>query len=58
MLLSVSDFLPAMTDLFKSTRESGSVVMTVKPYDGQDRPEPRDGKPGKWKKQKLTLIRV
>ena len=58
MLLSASDFLPAMTDLFKSTRDSGSVIMTVKPYDGQDKPEPRDGTPGKWKKQKLTLIRV
>ena len=32
--------------------------MTVKPYDGQDRPEPRNGTPGKWRKQKLTLIRV
>ena len=32
--------------------------MTVKPYDGQDRPEPRNGTPGKWRKQKLTRIRV
>ena len=31
---------------------------TIKPYDGQDRPEPRSGVPGKWRKQKLVLIRV
>ena len=58
MLCSAEDFLTAMGDLFKTCRESGSVSMTVKPYDGQDRPEPRDGTPGKWKKQKLVLIRV
>ena len=58
MLCSADDFLTAMGDLFKTCRESGSVSMTVKPYDGQDRPEPRDGTPGKWKKQKLVLIRV
>ena len=58
MLCSADNFLTAMGDLFKTCRESGSVSMTVKPYDGQDRPEPRDGTPGKWKKQKLVLIRV
>ena len=58
MLYSPDDFIPAMSDLFKTCRDSGSVTMTVKPYDGQDRPEPRNGTPGKWRKQKLTLIRV
>ena len=58
MLCAAVDFLPAMADLFKTCRESGSVSMTVKPYDGQDRPEPRDGTPGKWKKHKWVLVRV
>jgi len=58
MLYSTDDFIPAMSDMFKTCRDSGSVTMTVKPYDGQDRPEPRNGTPGKWRKQKLTLIRM
>ena len=58
VLLDHTEFLPAMTNMFKSCREIGSVVFTVKPYDGQDRPDPRSGAPGKWKKQKLVLIRV
>lgn len=58
VLLDTTDFLPAMTNLFKSCREGGSVVFTVKPYDGQDRPEPRNGAPGKWRKEKLVLIRA
>ena len=58
VLLSGEEFLGEMTKLFQGCREIGSVVFTVKPYDGQDRPEPRTGAPGKWKKQKLVLIRV
>lgn len=50
-------FLSAMGRLFQNTRE-GTVRMTVKPYDGQDRPEPADGSKGKWKTQKLVLIRA
>lgn len=58
VLLEQKAFIPAMAKLFKDCREVGSVVFTVKPYDGQDRPEPRSGAPGKWKKQKLVLIRA
>jgi hypothetical protein len=58
VLLENADFLPAMTKLFKANREVGSVIFTTKPYDGQDRPEPRNAGPGKWKKEKLVLIRV
>jgi len=58
VLLSGEEFLGEMTKLFQGCRDIGSVVFTVKPYDGQDRPEPRTGAPGKWKKQKLVLIRA
>ena len=50
-------FLSSMSRMFQSNRE-GTVRMSVKPYDGQDRPTPKDGSKAKWNKEKLVLIRV
>ena len=50
-------FLQSMNRMFQNNRE-GTVRMSVKPYDGQDRPMPKDGSKKKWTSEKLVLIRV
>ncbi|CAG5098320.1 Oidioi.mRNA.OKI2018_I69.XSR.g15561.t1.cds [Oikopleura dioica] len=50
-------FLHSMNRMFQNNRE-GTVRMSVKPYDGQDRPMPKDGSKKKWTSEKLVLIRL
>ncbi|CBY08059.1 unnamed protein product [Oikopleura dioica] len=57
VFLEREKFLSSMTRIFQSNRE-GTVRMSVKPYDGQDRPTPKDGSKAKWSKEKLVLIRL
>ena len=57
VFLEKEKFLSSMSRMFQSNRE-GTVRMSVKPYDGQDRPTPKDGSKAKWNKEKLVLIRV
>ncbi|XP_044263950.1 signal recognition particle 14 kDa protein [Tribolium madens] len=45
VLLENDSFLTELTKLFQKARQSGSVTMIFKRYDGRDRPEPREGKP-------------
>jgi signal recognition particle subunit SRP14 len=45
VLLENDSFLTELTKLFQKARQSGSVTMIFKRYDGQDRPVPREGKP-------------
>uniref|UniRef100_A0A673CF21 Signal recognition particle 14 kDa protein n=1 Tax=Sphaeramia orbicularis TaxID=375764 RepID=A0A673CF21_9TELE len=41
--MSVSQFLTELTRLFQKCRTSGSVVITLKKYDGRTKPVPRKG---------------
>ncbi|XP_072031386.1 signal recognition particle 14 kDa protein-like [Amphiura filiformis] len=44
VLLDNDTFLTELTRLFKKTRSSGSVYVTMKQYYGQTKPKPRDSK--------------
>ncbi|XP_017778094.1 PREDICTED: signal recognition particle 14 kDa protein [Nicrophorus vespilloides] len=45
VLLENDSFLTELTKLFQKSRLNGSVRMTFKRYDGNDKPIPREGKP-------------
>ncbi|XP_001658168.2 signal recognition particle 14 kDa protein [Aedes aegypti] len=45
VLLSNEEFLTQLTLLSQSARSDSSFTVTIKRYDGHDRPKPRDGKP-------------
>ncbi|XP_027028665.1 signal recognition particle 14 kDa protein isoform X2 [Tachysurus fulvidraco] len=45
MLGCIDDFLTELTRLFQKCRTSGSVVITLKKYDGRTKPVPRKGHP-------------
>ncbi|XP_050072297.1 signal recognition particle 14 kDa protein, partial [Anopheles maculipalpis] len=42
---SHSQFLTQLTLLAQSARKDSSFTVTIKRYDGHDRPKPREGKP-------------
>uniref|UniRef100_A0A8C2ZRS1 Signal recognition particle 14 kDa protein n=1 Tax=Cyclopterus lumpus TaxID=8103 RepID=A0A8C2ZRS1_CYCLU len=43
VLLENDSFLTELTQLFQKCRTSGSVVITLKKYDGRTKPAPRKG---------------
>ncbi|XP_012255353.1 signal recognition particle 14 kDa protein [Athalia rosae] len=45
VLLENDVFLVELTRLFDKSRLSGSVVLTMKRFDGHDKPVPRKGRP-------------
>ncbi|KAF7991121.1 hypothetical protein HCN44_002683 [Aphidius gifuensis] len=45
VLLENDTFLSELTKLFDKSRLSGSVTLTIKRYNGHNKPVPRDGKP-------------
>ncbi|XP_022907302.1 signal recognition particle 14 kDa protein [Onthophagus taurus] len=45
VLLENDVFLTELTKLFQKARQTGSVMMTFKRYDGYDKPIPRRGNP-------------
>ncbi|XP_064602348.1 signal recognition particle 14 kDa protein-like [Liolophura sinensis] len=46
VLLENDTFLSELTRLFQKSRTSGSVVLTMKRYDGRTKPKPRPGRGG------------
>ncbi|XP_065078360.1 signal recognition particle 14 kDa protein [Ochlerotatus camptorhynchus] len=44
VLLSNDEFLTQLTLLSQSARSDSSFTVTIKRYDGHDRPQPREGK--------------
>ncbi|KDR24161.1 signal recognition particle 14 kDa protein isoform X2 [Zootermopsis nevadensis] len=44
VLLENESFLTELTWMFRKARNSGSVTVTMKRYDGRTKPTPRDGK--------------
>ncbi|OWF53129.1 signal recognition particle 14 kDa protein-like [Mizuhopecten yessoensis] len=44
VLLENDAFLSELTRLFQKCRSSGSIMLTMKRYDGRTKPEPRKGK--------------
>ncbi|KAK9702185.1 Signal recognition particle 14kD protein [Popillia japonica] len=45
VLLENDAFLNELTKLFQKARNTGSVTMTFKRYDGHTKPKPRPGRP-------------
>ncbi|XP_049826746.1 signal recognition particle 14 kDa protein-like [Aethina tumida] len=45
VLLENEAFLSELTKLFQEARQDGSVSMTFKRYDGNNKPKPREGRP-------------
>jgi len=45
VLLENDNFLSELTRMFARGREKGSIVLTMKKYDGRDKPKPRKAKP-------------
>ncbi|XP_040167214.1 signal recognition particle 14 kDa protein [Anopheles arabiensis] len=45
VLLTNEEFLSKLTLLAQSARKDSSFTVTIKRYDGHDRPKPREGKP-------------
>ncbi|XP_015610254.1 signal recognition particle 14 kDa protein [Cephus cinctus] len=45
VLLENDMFLVELTRLFDKSRLSGSVTLTIKRFDGHNKPEPREGRP-------------
>ncbi|XP_043274165.1 signal recognition particle 14 kDa protein [Venturia canescens] len=45
VLLENETFLTELTRLFEKSRLSGSVVLTIKRFNGQNKPVPRKGRP-------------
>jgi len=45
VLLENDGFLSELTRMFARGREKGSIVLTMKKYDGRDKPKPRKAKP-------------
>ncbi|KXJ71338.1 signal recognition particle 14 kDa protein [Aedes albopictus] len=45
VLLSNEEFLSSLTLLARSARSDSSFTVTIKRYDGHDRPKPREGNP-------------
>ncbi|XP_015120694.1 signal recognition particle 14 kDa protein [Diachasma alloeum] len=59
VLLENDAFLSELTRLFDKSRLSGSVVLTIKRYNGHNRPVPREGKPPLPKPSEyLCLVRA
>ncbi|XP_022662821.1 signal recognition particle 14 kDa protein-like [Varroa jacobsoni] len=60
MLLETESFLTELTRMFQKSREAGSLVITMKRWDGHDKPTPRniDKKPPKTKKVKKKLEKL
>lgn len=42
MLLETESFLTELTRMFQKSKEAGSLVITMKRWDGHDKPTPRD----------------
>ncbi|KAG6461691.1 signal recognition particle 14 kDa protein-like [Manduca sexta] len=58
VLLSNDEFLAELTKLFQKARPAGSVTMTMKRYDGRNKPNPRDGTPAVKDPEYKCLIRA
>ncbi|XP_003738386.1 signal recognition particle 14 kDa protein [Galendromus occidentalis] len=60
MLLESEAFLTELTRMFQKSRDSGSLVITMKRWDGHEKPKPRDleKKPPKNKKLKKKLEKL
>ncbi|XP_022188586.2 signal recognition particle 14 kDa protein isoform X1 [Nilaparvata lugens] len=59
VLLENEVFLSQLTKIFQKSRGGGSVTITMKRYDGRNRPDPRQGrKPLPEPSEYLCLIRA
>ncbi|XP_063981843.1 signal recognition particle 14 kDa protein [Diachasmimorpha longicaudata] len=59
VLLENDTFLSELTKLFDKSRLSGSVMLTIKRYNGHNKPVPREGKPPLPKPSEyLCLVRA
>jgi len=47
VLLENEGFLSELTRMFARGRDKGSIILTMKKYDGRDKPKPRKAKPAR-----------
>lgn len=57
-LLENDAFLNELTKMFLRARESGSVTLTMKRYDGRDRHLPQDGSKNPKPEEYMCLLRA
>uniref|UniRef100_U5EM27 Signal recognition particle 14 kDa protein n=1 Tax=Corethrella appendiculata TaxID=1370023 RepID=U5EM27_9DIPT len=59
VLLSNDEFLTQLTLLTQNSKKSSSFTITLKRYDGNDKPTPREGRPALPKPEEyMCLIRA